>query len=154
MQRFACRIYGETDPHEAHRTPREYPIRIHHLPLPPRARATATTTRRAPTTSCSRTFDIIIEPLYDIPRNRFLQIPAFDAVDFIFELGLGAVNVRDRRILRSEDILGEWKLYIPIACPVRVSSAGYRAGRALIFRSRAGRGFHRWELWRGECSRP
>ena len=78
---------GVTDPHEAHGTPREYPICIHHLPLPPRACA-PTATRRAGSTGRGRAFDIIIKSLNDVPGDCFFQIVAFVAVDFVFELGL------------------------------------------------------------------
>ena len=78
---------GVTDPHEAHGAPREYPIRIHHLPLPSRACA-PTTARRTRSTSCGGTFDIIIESFDDVPGDCFFQVGAFVAVDFVFELGL------------------------------------------------------------------
>ncbi len=89
---------GATDPHEAHRTPREYPISIHHLPFPPRARAP--TARRARTTSRSRTLDVIIKSLDDVPGDCFFQICTFVAVNLVFELGLVLVSEG----VRLEDI--------------------------------------------------
>ena len=56
--------------------------------------------------------------------------------------------------VRTSEVRGQWGGELPIACPMRVSFAGCHGGRALIFHSRGGRGFHRRKQWGVGRSRP
>lgn len=89
---------GATYPHKTSRTPRENPISIHNLCLPPACRpraSTPTPTSTSTSTSGRRAFDVIVESFYNVTCACFFEVGGFVAVDLVFELGLRRVGISE-----------------------------------------------------------